>query len=120
MALVLRNGAWYWRKMVDGVKFNRSTKTDDKKLAETLARKWEHEAVKTVVYDGERPVTVHDATTMILKSSSPVLTGKFCLGTSSSRSASLLLVALTAINPFSEGLSFLSLFRGCCYTLGTS
>lgn len=51
MALINRNGVWYWRKMVDGVMFNRSTKTEDKKLAETLARKWEHEAVKTVVYE---------------------------------------------------------------------
>jgi hypothetical protein len=41
MALEMRNGVWYWRKMIDGVAFNRSTKTDDKKLAETLARKWE-------------------------------------------------------------------------------
>jgi integrase len=61
MSLHQRNGIWYWRKMVDGVLFNRSTKTDDKKLAETLARKWEHEAVKTVVYDGERPVTLYEA-----------------------------------------------------------
>jgi integrase len=61
MALIQRNGIWYWRKMVDGVMFNRSTKTDDKKLAETLARRWEHEAVQAVVYDGERPVTVHEA-----------------------------------------------------------
>jgi integrase len=61
MALEMRNGVWYWRKMVDGVAFNRSTKTDDRKLAETLARKWEHEAVKTVVYDGERPVTLYEA-----------------------------------------------------------
>lgn len=61
MALINRNGIWYWRKMVDGVMFNRSTKTDDKKLAETLAKKWEHEAVQTVVYDGERPVTLYEA-----------------------------------------------------------
>jgi len=61
MALIFRNGAWYWRKMVKGVMFNRSTQTADKKLAETLVRKWEHEAVKAVVYEGERPVTVHDA-----------------------------------------------------------
>lgn len=61
MALHQRNGIWYWRKMVDGVMFNRSTKTADKKLAEALAKKWEHEAVQTVVFDGERPVTVHEA-----------------------------------------------------------
>jgi len=61
MSLHQRNGIWYWRKMVDGVMFNRSTKTEDKKLAETLAKKWEHEAVKTVVYDGERPVTLYEA-----------------------------------------------------------
>lgn len=61
MALEFRNGSWYWRKMIDGVMFNRSTKTADKKLAETLTRKWEHEAVQSVVYDGERPINVHDA-----------------------------------------------------------
>jgi hypothetical protein len=48
-------------QMVDGVISNRSTKTEDKKTAETLARKWEHEAVQAIVYDGEQSVTVHDA-----------------------------------------------------------
>lgn len=47
--------------MVDGVAFNRSMKTDDRKLAETLARNWEHEAIKTVVYDGEWPVNLYEA-----------------------------------------------------------
>jgi hypothetical protein len=46
---------------IDGVVLNRSTGTDDKKLAEQLARKWEHDAVQTIKYQGERPVTVHDA-----------------------------------------------------------
>jgi len=68
MALIFRNGAWYWRKMVKGVMFNRSTQTADKKLAEMLVRKWEHQAVKAVVYEGERPVTVHDAITDFLAS----------------------------------------------------
>jgi integrase len=61
MALILRKGIWQWRKMIDGVMLNRSTGTDDKKLAEQLARKWEHEAVQSIKYQGERPVTVHDA-----------------------------------------------------------
>jgi hypothetical protein len=49
MALVMKNGVWHWRKMVDGVMYNRSTKTDNRKLAETMAKKWEHEAVQAVV-----------------------------------------------------------------------
>ena len=61
MALIFRNGAWYWRKMVNGVQFNRSTKTADKKQAEQLVKKWQHEAVQTVIYEGERPITVHEA-----------------------------------------------------------
>jgi len=61
MALIFKQGVWYWRKMIKGVMFNRSTKTDNKKLAEQMAKKWEHEGVQTVVYDGERPVTVHEA-----------------------------------------------------------
>jgi hypothetical protein len=56
MALILRKGIWQWRKMIDGVMLNRSTGTDDKKLAEQLARKWEHEAVQSIKYQGERPL----------------------------------------------------------------
>ncbi|MDB5919916.1 MAG: hypothetical protein JWR40_4150 [Massilia sp.] len=61
MALVQRNGVWQWRKMVDGAMINRSTRTDDRKFADQLAKKWEHEAVQQIVYEGERPVTVHEA-----------------------------------------------------------
>ncbi len=61
MALVNKNGIWLWRKMVAGVQLNRSTKTDDKKLAEKIAKKWEHEAVQAIVYEGERPTTLYEA-----------------------------------------------------------
>ena len=61
MGLVQRKGIWQWRKMVDGVMLNRSTKTDDKALATKLARKWEHEAIQQIKVLGERPVTLHDA-----------------------------------------------------------
>jgi integrase len=61
MALHQRKGIWYWRKMIDGVTLNRSTQTADKKLAEKLVKKWEHDAVQTIKYDGERPVTLHEA-----------------------------------------------------------
>lgn len=53
--------------MVNGVTFNRSTKTADKKLTEMLAKKWEHEAVQTVVYEGERPVTLYEAINSFLE-----------------------------------------------------
>ena len=33
MGLVQRNGIWQWRKMIDGVMLNRSTKTDDKMVS---------------------------------------------------------------------------------------
>lgn len=61
MSLHQRKGIWYWRKMIDGVTLNRSTQTNDKKLAEKLVRKWEHEAVQAIKYDGERPVTLYEA-----------------------------------------------------------
>jgi integrase len=61
MALIQRKGIWYWRKMIDGVQLNRSTQTDDKKLAEKIAKKWEHDAVQAIKYDGERPVTLYAA-----------------------------------------------------------
>lgn len=61
MALIDRRGIWYWRKMINGVMLNRSTKTSDKKTAEKISKQWEHEAVQSIVYDGERPITVHEA-----------------------------------------------------------
>lgn len=61
MALIQRKGFWYWRKMVNGVQLNRSTQTEDKKLAEKMAKKWEHEAVQAIVFDGERPITLYEA-----------------------------------------------------------
>jgi hypothetical protein len=44
--------------MIDAGMFNRSTKTADKTLAQQLARKWDHEALQTIAYDGERPVNL--------------------------------------------------------------
>lgn len=61
MALIKRNGIWRWRKMVDGVPLDRSTKTDDKKLAEKIAAKRENEAVRAIKYEGVRPVSLHEA-----------------------------------------------------------
>jgi integrase len=61
MAIYLRNGTWQWRKMVDGVSLQRSTKTDDKALATKIARKWDHEAVQQIKVLGERPVTLYEA-----------------------------------------------------------
>jgi integrase len=61
MAITQRNGIWHWRKMVDGVMLNRSTKTDDKALATKIARKWDHEAVQQIKVLGERPVTLYEA-----------------------------------------------------------
>ena len=46
MALLQRKGIWYWRKMIDGVQLNRSMQTDDKKRAEKIAKKWEHDAFR--------------------------------------------------------------------------
>jgi hypothetical protein len=41
VSLHLKNGVWHWRKMIDGVTFYRSIKTDDRKHAATMAKKWE-------------------------------------------------------------------------------
>jgi hypothetical protein len=61
MALYQRNGIWHWRKMINGVSMNRSTQTGDKKLADKLVKKWEHDAVQSIKYDGKRPVTLYEA-----------------------------------------------------------
>ena len=61
MPIYKRNGLWHWRKSIDGIMLFRSTKTDDKKLATQIARKWDHEAVQQIKVQGERPVSVHDA-----------------------------------------------------------
>lgn len=59
MSLTLRNGIYHFRKMVNGHMINRSTKTGNKKLAEQLAATWTSEAVKEIVLQGAKPVTLH-------------------------------------------------------------
>ncbi|MEB0057285.1 tyrosine-type recombinase/integrase [Variovorax sp. LG9.2] len=58
MSLSLRGDVWYWRKKINGVAQVRSTKTADKKVAERLAAKWEHEAHEEIVVHGVVPITV--------------------------------------------------------------
>lgn len=68
MALTQRNGIWHWRKEIDGVKFARSTKTSDEKLAKEIVRRWEHEAVQQVVIQGVRPITLHQGIDLFVQS----------------------------------------------------
>lgn len=44
--------------MIDGVMVNKSTKTSDYKLAARIAAQFETEAIKTIVQDGTRPLTL--------------------------------------------------------------
>ncbi|MES2185414.1 MAG: hypothetical protein V4505_12755 [Pseudomonadota bacterium] len=55
MAVTERNGIWYWRKIIQGHPFARSTKTEDKRLAEQIAALWGAEAIKEVVLKGTKP-----------------------------------------------------------------
>ncbi|MGK5081502.1 hypothetical protein [Janthinobacterium sp. HLX7-2] len=48
MPIYKRNDLWHWRKLIDGIMLFRSTKTDDKKLATQIARKWNHETVQQI------------------------------------------------------------------------
>jgi hypothetical protein len=59
MALTERNGIWHWRKVVQGHRFARSTKTGDKKLASQIAARWESEAITEIVLKGTKPVLLH-------------------------------------------------------------
>lgn len=59
MALTERKGIWHWRKVVQGHRFAKSTKTGDKKLAEQIAALWEADAIKEVVLKGTKPVLLH-------------------------------------------------------------
>ncbi|MEJ7930989.1 site-specific integrase [Ramlibacter sp. AN1015] len=67
MSLKLRGGVWHFRKMINGHIISRSTKTSDKKLAEQIAAKFEHEAVKEIVFTGNKPITLHAAIEGFLK-----------------------------------------------------
>jgi integrase len=67
MTIQLRNGIWHWKKMVQGHVFARSTKTGDKKTAETLAALWEAEAIKEVMLNGNKPVFLKEALDAFLK-----------------------------------------------------
>src|SRR6476661_8939675 len=48
MTLQLRNGIYHWKKMVNGHLFARTTKTGDKKTAETSAAIWERLALEAL------------------------------------------------------------------------
>lgn len=61
MALTKRGDVWHWRKMINGQIHSRSTKTNDKRLAEQIVAKWEYEATRTLLVEGTKTVPVHDA-----------------------------------------------------------
>lgn len=67
MTLLLRNGIWHWKKMVNGELYARTTKTGDKKLAEQLAAVWEGEIVQQVLVMKHRPKLVHEVLGAFLK-----------------------------------------------------
>lgn len=67
MSLKLRGGVWHFRKMINGHIISRSTKTSDPKLAAQIAAKFEHEAVKEIVFTGNKPITLHAAIEGFLK-----------------------------------------------------
>jgi head-tail adaptor len=59
MALYSRDGVWHWRKMISGHKFDRTTKTANKKEAERIAAQWEADAVREIQIMGNRPMDLH-------------------------------------------------------------
>lgn len=61
MPLVLRNGVYHVRVMINGQTLNRSTKTGDKKQAEMLEKRWVSELHTQVVVKGESGITVKRA-----------------------------------------------------------
>jgi len=61
MSLKLRGGVWHFRKMINGHIIARSTKTGDKALAEQIALKIEHEAVRSIMFNDEKPASLHAA-----------------------------------------------------------
>jgi integrase len=67
MSLKLRGGVWHFRKTINGQIVSRSTKTGDKKLAEQIAAKIEHEAVKAIMFEGVKPAMLHEAIDAFLK-----------------------------------------------------
>lgn len=66
MALEERKGIWYCRKTINGVPFGKSTKTGDKREAERIAAIWEAEAVREIVLQGTKPVTLHSVIKALL------------------------------------------------------
>lgn len=61
MALIKRGSVWHWRETIRGRIQARSTKTDDKKLAEQMVAQWKAELLQQLVVKGSAPVQVHTA-----------------------------------------------------------
>lgn len=66
MALEMRGKYWFFRKMINGIPFARSTKTADRKLAEAIAATWEADAIKSVMIAGTKPVKLKEAVSAFL------------------------------------------------------
>jgi integrase len=67
MTLMLRNGIWHWKKMVNGELYARTTRTGDKRIADQVAAIWEGELIQQVLVMGHRPALVHEALDAFLK-----------------------------------------------------
>lgn len=61
MALIKRGSVWHWRETIRGRILARSTKTDDKKLAEQMVAQWKAEFLQQLVGKGAAPVSLHTA-----------------------------------------------------------
>ena len=53
--------------MIQGETYGRSTKTVDKKLAESMSTLWEAEIIKNVMAFGRKPMNLHAALAEFLK-----------------------------------------------------
>jgi integrase len=67
MGLSLRGGVYHWKKRINGETYSRTTRTADRKEAETMAVLWEAEIIKNVMLHGRKPVNLHEALDAFLK-----------------------------------------------------
>lgn len=68
MSLILRGSVWHIRKVIKGITIAESTHTGNKRLAEQIMAKRITEVTTEVVLAGKKPIKLHDAIDLFVKS----------------------------------------------------
>lgn len=78
MTLILRGNTWHIRKTIKGIRLDESTKTSNKRIAEQIMAKRINEVTQEVVLAGKKPIKLHAAIDLFVKSRAHLPSAQNC------------------------------------------